>query len=86
MISVIVKSIKHANNRGPVKQISRSAITTARGTLLSKPERTSFGIVKVILSVVPGLFVGAMISTYMANFLEENEIFNPSEDDNDDDD
>lgn len=38
----------------------------------------------VTAAVVPGLLVGAVISKGMASFLEENDLFVPSEDDEDD--
>lgn len=40
--------------------------------------------VGIFCAVVPGLLIGAMISKNMANFLEENDLFVPSEDDDDD--
>lgn len=66
--------------------LKRTVTTTPIGTILSFPERESFGLVKVCLAVVPGLLIGAQISKTMANFLEENELFVPSDDDGDDDD
>lgn len=36
-------------------------------------------------SFIPGLLIGAMISKNIANFLEENELFVPSDDDDDED-
>jgi hypothetical protein len=38
----------------------------------------------VLLTVVPGLFVGAMISKTLASFLEEQDLFVPSDDEDDD--
>lgn len=40
---------------------------------------------QIVLTVVPGLLIGAGISKSIANFLEENELFVPSDDDDDDD-
>lgn len=40
---------------------------------------------KVSHSFIPGLLIGAMISKNIANFLEENELFVPSDDDDDED-
>nr|6X4S_A Chain A, Calcium uniporter protein,Protein EMRE homolog, mitochondrial-like Protein fusion [Tribolium castaneum]6X4S_B Chain B, Calcium uniporter protein,Protein EMRE homolog, mitochondrial-like Protein fusion [Tribolium castaneum]6X4S_C Chain C, Calcium uniporter protein,Protein EMRE homolog, mitochondrial-like Protein fusion [Tribolium castaneum]6X4S_D Chain D, Calcium uniporter protein,Protein EMRE homolog, mitochondrial-like Protein fusion [Tribolium castaneum]6X4S_E Chain E, Calcium uni len=39
------------------------------GGLLPEPHRTSFGIIRLILTVVPGLLIGAAISKNIANFL-----------------
>lgn len=70
----------------PVRQPSvRMATTTSTGALLPEPHRISFGLMGILCTVVPGLLIGAIISKYMANFLEENELFVPSDDDDDDD-
>lgn len=69
----------------PVNNVVRTATTTKHGVILQEPHRTSFGILKLILTVVPGLLIGATISKNIANFLEENELFVPSDDDDDDD-
>lgn len=63
----------------------RTAITTKHGVILQEPHRTSFGIIKIFLTVIPGLLIGATISKNIANFLEENDLFVPSDDDDDDD-
>lgn len=55
------------------------------GAVLPMPKVTSFGLFGIILSVVPGLFIGAAISKSVANFLEENDLFVPSDDDDDED-
>lgn len=49
------------------------------------PNIIPFGLIGVILTVIPGLLIGATISKNMANFLEENDLFVPSDDDDDDD-
>lgn len=63
----------------------RTAYTSKHGTILQEPHRTSFGIIKIFLTVIPGLLIGAAISKNIANFLEENDLFVPSDDDDDDD-
>lgn len=63
----------------------RTGYTSKHGTILQEPHRTSFGIIKIFLTVIPGLLVGATISKNIANFLEENDLFVPSDDDDDDD-
>lgn len=49
------------------------------------PSVSSFGIIGILCSVIPGLFIGAAISKNVANFLEENDLFVPSDDDDDED-
>lgn len=62
----------------------RSATTTSTGAYKKEPHSTPLGLVKVLLTVLPGLYVGAAISRTCAAFLEENDIFVPEEDDDDD--
>ncbi len=65
----------------------RHATTRESGAILEEPRReVRFGLVKVFLTVVAGLSVGAWVSQKMAAFLEENELFVPEDDDDDDDD
>ena len=57
------------------------------GALMDEPKReTRFGLLKVFMTVITGLSIGAWISQKMAAFLEENELFVPDDDDDDDDD
>lgn len=55
------------------------------GTLRPMPHVIPFGLAGILCSVVPGLFIGAAISKSVANFLEENDLFVPSDDDDDED-
>jgi len=55
------------------------------GAIKPIPGKAPFGIMCVIFSVLPGLFVGAAISKNIANFLEENDLFVPSDDDDSED-
>lgn len=48
-----------------------------------RPEKLRFGWLRITLVVVPTLYLGATISQQGAAFLEENEIFVPSDDDDD---
>lgn len=87
MIHRLGKTLSLLNN---ISQITinnsiRNAITTKHGVVLQEPHRTSFGILKIFFTVVPGLLIGAAISKNIANFLEENDLFVPSDDDDDDD-
>ena len=58
--------------------------TTPSGSILPEPKKPRFGVLGVICAVATGLFIGATISKNVANFLEENELFVPSDDDDDD--
>lgn len=55
------------------------------GAFMPQPKVSNFGLFGIICSVVPGLFIGAAISKSVANFLEENDLFVPSDDDDDED-
>ncbi len=55
------------------------------GAIRPMPKVLPFGFLGLVGSVVPGLFIGAAISKSVANFLEENELFVPSDDDDDED-
>lgn len=65
-------------------QLRRHKTHYRDGTLLPMPKSIPFGLIGILCSVVPGLFIGAAISKSVANFLEENDLFVPSEDDDDD--
>ena len=53
---------------------------------MEEPKREqNFGLIKVFLTVMAGLSIGAWVSQKMAAFLEENELFVPDDDDDDDD-
>ncbi|GFY64135.1 hypothetical protein TNIN_451741 [Trichonephila inaurata madagascariensis] len=62
----------------------RHAVTSDTGAMLPKPEKMPFGLFRVLLTVLPGLYLGATISKEGAAFLEENDIFVPDEDDDED--
>lgn len=55
------------------------------GAIKPMPAILPFGFVGLFCSVIPGLFIGAAISKSVANFLEENDLFVPSDDDDDED-
>ncbi|XP_003741718.1 essential MCU regulator, mitochondrial [Galendromus occidentalis] len=58
-------------------------VGTRTGAYRAKPEIMSFPLTKVFLVVVPGVTIGASLSKYSAAFLEEHDIFVPSDDDDD---
>lgn len=55
------------------------------GAIRPMPKILPFGLMGLFGSVVPGLLIGAAISKSVANFLEENDLFVPSDDDDDED-
>ena len=61
--------------------LRHSSTRSISGAVLSKPEKTRFGLTKVTLIVVPFLYVGGIISREGAAWLEENDIFSPEDDD-----
>ncbi|CAH1101666.1 unnamed protein product [Psylliodes chrysocephalus] len=82
-----LKVIYSAKKIQPIlnNNIVRTSISNKHGVVYQEPHRTSLGILKVLVTVISGLLVGAAISKNIANFLEENDLFVPSDDDDDDD-
>ncbi|XP_008328533.1 essential MCU regulator, mitochondrial isoform X1 [Cynoglossus semilaevis] len=62
----------------------RSVVTTSSGAVLPKPKKTTFGLIRIAVVVVPFLYVGTRISKNFAALLEEHDIFVPEDDDDDD--
>ncbi|KAJ8263962.1 hypothetical protein GJAV_G00143560 [Gymnothorax javanicus] len=62
----------------------RNAVTTSSGAILPKPVKTSFGLMRMTIVVIPFLYVGTLISKNFAALLEEHDIFVPEDDDDDD--
>ncbi|GFG36245.1 hypothetical protein Cfor_10684 [Coptotermes formosanus] len=77
-IRILSKAIRNMKN-------CRYATTTPTGAILPEPRKSPFGLIGIVLAVIPGLLIGANISKKIANFLEENDLFVPSDDDDDDD-
>jgi len=71
----------HAIN---LAQQARTEVTSETGAFLPDPERAKLGFTGVTATVTFGLLLGATISKNIAAFLEENELFVPSDDDDDD--
>jgi hypothetical protein len=61
----------------------RSLVCTETGAILDKPARHRFGLLKVLVVTVPFLYLGATGGKEVSAFLEENDIFVPSDDDDD---
>lgn len=68
----------------PLLQQTRPATTSESGAFLPDPERENFGLFGVTATVAVGLLLGATSAKNIAAFLEENELFVPSDDDDDD--
>ncbi|XP_070295032.1 single-pass membrane protein with aspartate-rich tail 1b [Salvelinus sp. IW2-2015] len=49
-----------------------------------KPDKISFGLIRMTAVVIPFLYVGTLISKNFAALLEEHDIFVPEDDDDDD--
>jgi len=61
-----------------------SSVSSPNGLIVERPEKISFGWLKVLVVGGASLVLGATISKEGAAFLEKNEIFVPSDDDDDD--
>uniref|UniRef100_A0A131YNX2 Essential MCU regulator, mitochondrial n=1 Tax=Rhipicephalus appendiculatus TaxID=34631 RepID=A0A131YNX2_RHIAP len=71
-----------AKSEPTVRQI-RHRVCYNSGAIMPEPETSNTGLLWVLLTVLPGLYVGATISKEGAAFLEENDIFVPDDDDDD---
>ncbi|XP_077866191.1 essential MCU regulator, mitochondrial-like [Saccoglossus kowalevskii] len=63
------------------QMIVRNETTTPTGALHAKPIKTTLGLTKAFIVIVPFMYVGATMSKEGAAFLEENDIFVPDDDD-----
>ncbi|CAH1272876.1 SMDT1 [Branchiostoma lanceolatum] len=77
--NIAERGLHAARQAAPV----RTKITSANGALLPEPYNIRFGLAKVLLVSTPFLYLGAWISKEGAEFLEENDIFVPDDDDDD---
>lgn len=65
-------------------QPKRNVVTNDVGGILEQPSKKGFrGMVSATVIVCTGVSIGAAISKDVAGFLEENELFVPSDDDDD---
>lgn len=62
---------------------SRNVVTTEAGSVLQAPAKQRYGLLGLTLTITAGLAVGSLISKNVASFLEENDLFVPSDDDDD---
>ncbi|XP_029914438.1 essential MCU regulator, mitochondrial [Myripristis murdjan] len=79
-----VSQLSSSNGTGTAVTPCRTAVSTTSGAILPKPKKTSFGPIRIMLVVVPFLYVGTQISKNFAALLEEHDIFVPEDDDDDD--
>ncbi|KAJ8254320.1 hypothetical protein COCON_G00209320 [Conger conger] len=76
----------NTGTRCPVTRLTqyRNTVTTTSGGIPAQPMKTSFGLFRMTVVVVPFLYVGTLISKSFAALLEEHDIFVPDDDDDDD--
>jgi len=82
--SVAFRSLFSSNSvlqRAPRVNSVRTVVYSESGAILEKPERVSFGLLKVLFVVGVSVFIGGTISKNGAEFLEEHDLFVPDEDD-----
>ncbi|KAH6943252.1 hypothetical protein HPB50_017978 [Hyalomma asiaticum] len=75
-------SSPHTKLEPSVRQV-RHRVCYNSGAMMPEPETSNTGLLKVLVTVLPGLYIGATISKEGAAFLEENDIFVPDDDDDD---
>lgn len=80
----MLKAVRFSNNVVVASSKLRMSTTTPSGSYLPEPKKPRFVFLRVVAAVSIGLLIGANISKNIANFLEENELFVPSDDDDDD--
>lgn len=62
----------------------RSVVTTETGAVLEAPQKKGIlGFAGAAFAVTTGVTIGSLISKDVASFLEENDLFVPSDDDDD---
>ena len=60
----------------------RNLVTTKTGAVLEVPQKKGIkGFAGVAIAVTTGITIGSLISKDVASFLEENDLFVPSDDD-----
>ncbi|KAL2100980.1 hypothetical protein ACEWY4_002741 [Coilia grayii] len=81
---VISSGLTGLKTSGTISAPCRNAVSTTNGAILPKPKKTSFGLIRITMVVIPFLYVGTLISKNFAALLEEHDIFVPEDDDDDD--
>ena len=81
---VAFRNVFNSNSAvGRVPRVSsvRTVVYSDSGAILKRPERVSFGLLKVLTVVGVSVTIGGYISKNIAELLEEREWFIPDEDD-----
>jgi len=87
---------KFVSELGNLKRFNKSAhyfdqihtvnnVRTESGAILEMPKWYKLGYLKVITNIIVFILIGSYISKTTVTFLEENDIFKPEDDDEDDD-
>jgi hypothetical protein len=73
------------NNKVLLRNITQTRnVVTKTGAILEAPPKRGFrGVLGAAAAIFTGVTVGSVISKDMASFLEENDLFVPSDDDDD---
>ncbi|XP_072889579.1 essential MCU regulator, mitochondrial [Hemitrygon akajei] len=81
----VTRGLLHPQNKpGGQLDSARNMLVSKSGAILPKPEKISFGLLKIFVVVIPFLYMGTLISKNFASLLEEHDIFVPADDDDDD--
>lgn len=81
---LFVKSVNTAKIAGTKAVVSRHLLTAPSGAILPEPKKVPFPFLKLLLVLTPGIYIGAAIAKNGATILEENEIFVPTDDEEED--
>jgi len=73
------RRMKHAHYQNDAHIVNN--VYASSGAVLPMPKWYKLGLIKVLLAVTASLSLGALISKSFAEFLEDNEIFVPEEED-----
>jgi len=80
----LIKSANIAKTTGINAVVCRRVLTAPSGAVFPEPKKFQFPLLKVFLVLTPGVYIGAAIAKNGATILEENEIFVPTDDDEED--
>jgi len=93
-MSAAINSLRQIAARSLSPQLKRlhtsrslGEVFTATDAVMPQPQRTSaLGVIGVTVASGVGIYAGGVMSMHMAAWLEENELFTPQDDDDEDDD
>ncbi|XP_033743814.1 essential MCU regulator, mitochondrial-like [Pecten maximus] len=84
VLSAVRRPLLTPKGATPFKVITkRTVVCSETGAVLPQPHVDRLGVLKVLVVVMPFLYVGATIGKEGAAFMEENDIFVPDDDDDD---